>query len=186
MILPITAYGDPVLRKKAVEIEKTFPDLDNLIANMFDTMYNAHGVGLAAPQVGHSLRLFITDGAPFAEDEPELEKFKQVFINPVIVDEEGEAWKFNEGCLSIPGVREDILRKPNINVVYYNENFEKQMGTFSGLAARIIQHEFDHIEGILFTDKLSPIKKRLLRGKLEDISNGKTSVDYKMKFYIRR
>ncbi len=186
MILPITAYGDPVLRKKGELITKDYEGLNELIQNMFDTMYNANGVGLAAPQVGKSLRLFIADGTPFAEDEPEMANFKKVFINPTMLDEDGQAWKFNEGCLSIPGIREDILRKPDITLRYFNEQFEECEEQFTNLAARIIQHEYDHIEGILFTDKISPIKRRLLKNRLDDISKGKADVDYKLKFYNKR
>ncbi len=189
MILPIIAYGDPVLRKKGVEIPKNYPNLGILIANMFETMYNAYGVGLAAPQIGLSVRLFIIDVSPFAEDEklPEEEKnqykgFKKVFINPKIVEETGNEWNFNEGCLSIPDVREDVSRKSTIKIEYFDEDFNKYTEEYNGLIARVIQHEYDHIEGILFTDKLSAFKKRLLKGKLTNISKGKIKVDYKMKF----
>lgn len=189
MILPIVAYGDPVLRKKAVEISKEYPQLDTLIANMWETMYNAAGVGLAAPQVGLDIRLFLVDTTPFADDEelPEEERkqldgFKKVFINASITEEEGEAWAFNEGCLSIPDIREDVHRKPQITINYYDPEFKKHTETFNGLLARVIQHEYDHIEGILFTDKLSSLKKRLLKGRLEKITKGKIQVDYKMRF----
>lgn len=182
MILTIVAYGDPVLKKKAVDITPGYPNLQELIANMYETMYNAEGVGLAAPQIGLSIRLFITDGKPFSEDEPDLAEFKQVFINAKIVDENGEAWKFNEGCLSIPGIREDVSRKPVVHLRYFDETFKQHERTFEGLAARIIQHEYDHIEGVLFTDKLSSLKKKLLKGKLRDVSIGKVDVKYRMKF----
>lgn len=182
MILPIVAYGDPVLKKKATDIDPAYPKLQELIANMYETMYNAEGVGLAAPQIGLPIRLFITDGKPFSEDEPELADFKQVFINAKIIEEKGDAWKFNEGCLSIPGIREDILRKPVVNIRYFDEQFNQHERTFEGLAARIIQHEYDHIEGILFTDKLSALKKKLLKGKLRDVTIGKVDVKYRMKF----
>ncbi|APG59980.1 peptide deformylase [Christiangramia salexigens] len=189
MILPIIAYGDPVLKKKAKEISKDYPKLDALIDNMWDTMYNAYGVGLAAPQVGLPIRLFLIDPAPFAEDDDleesekeSLKNLRKVFINPQIVEEEGEEWSFSEGCLSIPEVREDVFRKPDITIEYYDENFEKHTETYSGLAARVIQHEYDHIEGVLFTDKLSSLKKRLIKSKLTNISKGKINVDYKMKF----
>lgn len=189
MILPIVAYGDPVLKKVAEEIDKDYPDLDVLIKNMFDTMYNAKGVGLAAPQIGKSVRLFIVDASPFAEDDEmeektreDLKNFKKVFINPEIIEEKGEEWAFNEGCLSIPKIREDIYRKPVIKIKYLDENFKKHEQVIGGMAARVIQHEYDHIEGTLFTDHLSAIRKRLLKSKLMDITKGKVSVDYKMKF----
>ncbi|GHC54330.1 peptide deformylase [Ulvibacter litoralis] len=189
MILPIVAYGDPVLRKKGTIIDKDYPKLDALIENMFDTMYASSGIGIAAPQVGVPIRLFIVDASPFADDEDlteeeckELETFKKVFINATILEEKGEEWAFNEGCLSIPDVREDVFRQPDIVIEYEDENFKKHTDTFSGMAARIIQHEYDHIEGILFTDKLSPLKKRLIKGKLSNISKGKVGVDYRMRF----
>lgn len=189
MVLPIVAYGDPVLKKKAKEIEKDYPKLEELINNMWDTMYNAYGVGLAAPQVGLPIRLFIIDPEPFAEDEElddkereELKNMRKVFINPQILTEEGEEWAFGEGCLSIPEIREDVFRKPEITIEYFDENWEKHTDTFSGLAARVIQHEYDHIEGILFTDKISSLKKRLIKSKLANISKGKIKVDYKMRF----
>ncbi|MCP9201079.1 peptide deformylase [Gramella sp. GC03-9] len=189
MILPIVAYGDPVLKKKAKEIDQDYPKLDELIDNMWDTMYNAYGVGLAAPQIGLPIRLFLIDPAPFAEDEEldeaekeQLKNMRMVFINPQIIEEEGEEWAFSEGCLSIPDIREDVFRQPDITIEYQDENFEKHTKTFSGLAARVIQHEYDHIEGILFTDKLSSLKKRLIKGKLANISKGKINVDYRMRF----
>lgn len=189
MILPIVAYGDPVLRKKATDISKDYPNLDTLLENMFETMYNAYGVGLAAPQIGLSIRLFVIDTTPFAEDEElsaedknALKDFKRVFINAKITAEEGEEWAFNEGCLSIPDVREDVLRQPKITIEYVDENFNPHTETYEGLVARVIQHEYDHIEGILFTDKLSGFKKRLLKSKLLNISKGKIKADYKMRF----
>ena len=189
MILPIVAYGDPVLRKVGKEIDKDYPNLKELIANMKETMYNASGVGLAAPQIGKAIRLFVIDASPFAEDkdlsEEErkvLEGFNRVFINPTIVEEEGEEWVFNEGCLSIPDVREDVWRKPDITIEYQDENFETKTEKLSGLAARVFQHEYDHIEGVLFTDKLSSLKKRLIKKKLENISKGKINSDYRMRF----
>ena len=189
MILPIVAYGDPVLKKKAIDISKEYPNLDVLLENMFETMYNALGVGLAAPQIGLSIRLFLVDTTPFAEDE-ELTKeeqetlngFKRVFINAKIIKEEGSEWAFNEGCLSIPDIREDVFRQPKITIEYVDENFESHTEEFSGLVARVIQHEYDHIEGILFTDKLSSLKKRLIKGKLANISKGKIDVEYRMRF----
>ena len=189
MILPIVAYGDPVLKRKAKEISEDYPKLDELIDNMFETMYNAHGVGLAAPQIGKSLRLFIVDASPFAEEESlseeereTLENAKEVFINPIIIEEKGNEWDFNEGCLSIPEVREDVFRKPEIEIEYYDRHFKKHHKKIDGLFARVIQHEYDHIEGILFTDKLSGLKKRLIKGKLNNISKGKIDVDYRMRF----
>lgn len=189
MILPITAYGDPVLRKVGDDITKDYPKLNALIENMWETMYNASGVGLAAPQIGLPIRLFVIDTTPFSEDEDltkeqqkALNGFKKVFINAQIEEETGEEWAFNEGCLSIPDVREDVKRKDTIKIVYLDENFKEQRETFDGLLARVIQHEYDHIEGILFTDKLSTLKKRLLKNKLSNISKGKISVDYRMRF----
>ena len=182
MKLPIVAYGDPVLRKKATEIELNYPELDNIIANMFETMYAAQGVGLAAPQVGISIRLFIVDGRPFGDDEPALRDFKKVFINPQILHEDGLEWAFAEGCLSIPDVREEVLRKSTVRIAYMDEQGASHEESFSGLAARVIQHEYDHIEGKLFIDRLSPLRKIMLKNKLEGISKGIVKVDYKMKF----
>jgi len=189
MILPIIAYGDPVLRKKAKGISADFPKLNTLIENMYETMYNAYGVGLAAPQIGLPIRVFLVDASPFAEDEVlteeernQLQDFKQTFINAKILEEIGDEWAFNEGCLSIPHVREDVFRKPKIKIEFQDENFETHVKEFDGLLARVIQHEYDHIEGILFTDKLSTLKKRLIKGKLSNISKGKISIDYKMRF----
>ncbi|GAL62952.1 MULTISPECIES: peptide deformylase [Algibacter] len=189
MILPIVAYGDPVLKRKATDITEDYPKLDALVDNMFETMYNAYGVGLAAPQIGLPIRMFLVDTTPFADDEElteeeqkSLEGFKRVFINPKITKEEGEEWAFNEGCLSIPDVREDVFRKPVITIEYLDENFKAHTETFDGLVARVIQHEYDHIEGVLFTDKLSSLKKRLIKGRLSNISKGKIKVDYRMRF----
>jgi len=189
MILPIVAYGDPVLRKVGKEITKDYPDLDKLIANMKETMKNAQGVGLAAPQIGKDIRLFLIDASPFAEsDELEeeeklfLQDFNKIYINAQIVEEEGDEWAFNEGCLSIPNINEDVFRNETITIEYQDENFENKTDTLSGLAARIFQHEYDHIEGVLFTDKLSSLKKRLLKKKLENISKGNIDVAYRMKF----
>lgn len=187
MIYPIRAYGDTVLRKKCTNIDADYPELQNVIQDMFETMYNAHGVGLAAPQVGLPIRLFLVDCSVFAEDEEyagikeELSEFRKVFINAKIVEESGEEWKFNEGCLSIPNVREDVSRKPTITIEYLDENFEPKTETYSDIRARVIQHEYDHIEGILFTDYLSNFKKKLLNRKLQNITVGKASVDYPMR-----
>lgn len=189
MILPIVAYGDPVLKKLGADINEDYPQLDVLLNNMFETMYNASGVGLAAPQIGLAIRLFIVDTTPFSDDEDltsdeqkALNGFKRVFINATILKEEGNEWAFNEGCLSIPDVREDVFRKPTITVAYLDENFKPHTEVFDGLIARVIQHEYDHIEGVLFTDKLSSLKKRLIKGRLANISKGKISVDYRMRF----
>ncbi|XLS28024.1 peptide deformylase [Flavobacteriaceae bacterium M23B6Z8] len=189
MILPIVAYGDPVLRKKCEEIDKDYEGLDTLISNMFETMYAASGVGLAAPQIGLPIRLFLVDATPFADDEDlseaerkELETFKKVFINAKVVDETGDEWAFNEGCLSIPDVREDVFRPDTLHLEYMDENFDLHKETFTGMAARVIQHEYDHIEGVLFTDKLSPLKKRLIKSRLSNISKGNIKVDYRMRF----
>ncbi len=193
MVLPIVAYGDPVLRKKAKDITKDYPNFTELLDNMFETMYNAHGVGLAAPQIGLPIRLFIVDAEPFAEDDEiseeeatVLKTLKKPFINPEIIEETGEEWAFNEGCLSIPDIREDVFRKETIKIRYYDINFNEHVETYSGLAARVIQHEYDHIEGILFTDKLSSLKKRLIKGKLNNISSGKIRVDYRMRFPLAK
>lgn len=190
MILPIRSIGDPVLKKMSADIEPGHPGLKELIADMFETMYAANGVGLAAPQVGHDLRLFIVDASPFSEDEDgqlipgqeHLKTFKKVFINPYIVEEEGEEWAFEEGCLSIPGIREEVWRQPKIVLQYQDENFKDYEEEFDGYAARVIQHEHDHLDGILFTDHLPAMRKRVLKGKLRDISMGKTEAKYKMRF----
>ena len=189
MILPIIAYGDPVLRKLGKNIDKEYPALESLLENMFETMYGAKGIGLAAPQIGLPIRIFIIDATPFQDDdELEVEErdflgnFKQVFINAKIIEETGDEWVFNEGCLSIPDVREDVFRNETIKIEYFDEKFEKHTKKFSGIAARIIQHEYDHIEGILFTDKLSSLKKRIFKGRLSNISKGKISAEYRMRF----
>ncbi|GGE12113.1 peptide deformylase [Psychroflexus salis] len=189
MILPIIAYGNPVLKKKAKSISEDYPQLNELINNMWETMYNASGVGLAAPQIGLPIRLFVVDATPFAEDDDLLENdqedlkdFKKVFINPTILEEEGNEWDFNEGCLSIPDVREDVFRKPKIKIEYFDQDFNKHVEELDGLAARVVQHEYDHIEGVLFTDKLSAFKKQLIKGKLANIEKGKVKVSYNMKF----
>jgi len=189
MILPVIASGDPVLRKKCVSIDKDYPNLDQFIINMKETMENANGVGLAAPQVNKAIRLFIIDTSPFVDDE-ELSKedqdylgeFTRVFINAKITKEEGEEWAFNEGCLSIPNIREDVFRKDTITIEYFDENFKAQKEVLTGIAARVVQHEYDHIEGILFTDRLSSLKKRLIKKKMDNIAKGKVDVDYRMRF----
>ncbi len=189
IILPIRAFGDPVLKKVAQDITPDHPGLKELIADMFETMYSASGVGLAAPQIGHSIRLFVVDASPFAEEEdgkpseePHLKDFKRVFINAYIVEEEGEEWPFEEGCLSIPGIREEVERQPRIVLQYLDENFKEHEETFEGFAARVIQHEHDHLDGILFTDHLSPLRRRMIKGRLRDISEGRTDAKYKMRF----
>jgi peptide deformylase len=193
MILPVVAYGDPVLRKRAESITKDYPKLEILIENMKETMYGAFGVGLAAPQIGLPIRLFLVDTEPFAEDETfteeeqaELKGFKRTFINAEIVKEEGDEWAFNEGCLSIPDVREDVFRQPKVTIRYQDENFKTHTEVYDGLIARVVQHEYDHIEGVLFTDKLSSLKKRLIKGKLTNISKGKIQVDYRMRFPLMK
>ncbi len=190
MILPIVAYGDPVLRKKGSNIASEYPRLKEMIDNMFETMYNSYGVGLAAPQIGKDIRLFIVDTEPFSDNQDYSEEernflktFKKVFINAQITKEEGDEWGFNEGCLSIPDIHEDVTRFSIIHITYQDENFDTHEDTFTGLAARVIQHEYDHIEGILFTDKISPFKKRLIKNKLEKISRGQVKAEYPMKFY---
>lgn len=180
MIYSIVAYGDPVLKKKARDIQKDEMDVKKLAEDMFETMYSASGVGLAGPQIGKNLRIFVVDGEPMDEDD--LKGFKKVFINPEIIEEDGDDWAFEEGCLSIPNIRENVERPEKLRIHYFDENWEEHEEEFDGLKARIIQHEYDHIEGILFTDHLSGFKKRILKGKLNNISKGKVSVDYKMRF----
>lgn len=189
MIIPILAYGDPILRKMGKDISKEYPKLEELLETMFETMYAAKGIGLAAPQIGLPIRVFIVDATPFENDEEYSEEereflstFKQVFINAKIVEETGDEWAFNEGCLSIPDINEDVFRNEDILLEYYDENFKKYTEKFSGIVARIIQHEYDHIEGVLFTDKLTPLKKRIIKGKLANISKGKIDVNYRMRF----
>ncbi|WP_420154638.1 peptide deformylase [Siphonobacter sp.] len=191
MILPIVAYGDPVLRKEAIDITRdTDLDLQALVDNMFETMYKASGVGLAAPQVGMSLRLFVVDGTPIIDGEeedsedfdPSLVGFKKAFINPEILEEDGEEWAYEEGCLSIPGIRSDVSRPERVKIKYYDLDWNEHIDEYDGIAARIIQHEYDHIEGILFTDHLPPLKRTLLKKKLSNITKGEVRVDYKMKF----
>lgn len=181
MIYPICLYGDPVLRKKAIPIEQDHPGLEKIIENMWETMYNSDGVGLAAPQAGLSLRLFVVDGSDFAAEELGMEGFKKVFINPEIVDKPGELLAMNEGCLSLPEIREDVERPDIVRIKYFDENFESHDEVFKGYAARIIQHEYDHLEGVLFIDHLSPLRRRLIRSKLRDISRGKLSPPYLVK-----
>ena len=191
MILPVIAYGDPVLRAECEEVEEG-TDMTSVLKDMRDTMHQASGVGLAAPQVGKSIRLFIVDASPFAEEEPEneeeaqnfeiLKNFKKVFINPIIEEERGKKWAFSEGCLSIPGIREEVIRENIVKISYFDEKWNFHEEEYTGVAARIIQHEYDHIEGILFTDHLNPLKRRMLKRRLTDISKGEVSVTYRMKF----
>ena len=188
MILPIIGYGNPILKITSKDINNSYPNLKQLIDDMYETMYNANGVGLAAPQIGKSIKLFIIDTAPFLNiDENEIEgikveSIKQTFINPVIIEESGDSWSFEEGCLSIPNIREDVKRKSDINIEFYDENFVLNKKSFSGIVARVIQHEYDHIQGILFTDKLTSFKKRLLKNKLNNIEKGNIDIDYLMDF----
>jgi peptide deformylase len=182
MILPIVAFGDPVLKRKADAISKDYTELEKLIADMKETMYRASGVGLAAPQIGKSIRLFIVDSTLMVEEDDKEEGIQEVFINAEIIEESGKEWAFEEGCLSIPGIREDVYRQPVVKIKYLNEKFEPQEKTFDGMTARVIQHEYDHIEGILFTDRIKPLKKTLLKKKLQKISEGNVKADYKMKF----
>ncbi|MEE4177028.1 MAG: peptide deformylase [Bacteroides sp.] len=186
MILPIVAYGDPVLKTKAREIPRDYPELGEFIQNMFETMYQANGVGLAAPQVGKSLRLFVVDASPFDDEDPKLKDLKKVFINPVILEKWGEEWLFNEGCLSFPDLREDIYRPSNIRIKYHDENFQLQEEEYDGIGARIIQHEYDHVEGVVMVDRISPLKRRLIRNKLLNISKGNVHPDYPMKFPLKK
>lgn len=190
MVLPIVAYGNPVLRKVGVEINADYPGLKTLIEDMWETMYNSKGVGLASPQVDKNIRLFVMDSVQIIESLEEDEKddypgdsgYKGVFINAKIIEQGGEDWPYNEGCLSIPKIREDILRKEKVTIHFYDENFVEHTQTFSGVTARVILHEYDHIDGKLFIDYLKPLKKNLLKRKLNDISKGKVSVDYRMSF----
>lgn len=190
MILPIVAYGHPVLRKVATDITTDYPHLEKLIADMWETMYASHGVGLAAPQINKDIRLFIIDTAQMFDHMDEKEKseypydegLKAVFINAHIVELDGDEWSYNEGCLSIPKIREDIYRQESVTLKFMDENFEPHTKSFTGITARVILHEYDHIEGKLFIDHLSPLKRKLMKGKLNDISKGKVNVDYKMAF----
>ena len=187
MILPIYAYGHPILRKETADIDQNYPELTALIANMWETMYYTHGMGIAAPQVGLPIRLFVVDTLQLKEDEdgdnkPTSEYIKQVFINPEIIDEAGEEWAFEEGCLSIPGIRGKVTRPAQVRIEYYDENFVKHDKVFDGMTARVIQHEYDHLEGVLFTDHLTGLKKQLVGRKLQQISRGELRPRYKMVF----
>ena len=182
MILPIVAYGQSVLKKRAEDIPEDYEGLEELISNMWETMYNAQGVGLAAPQIGKSIRLFLVDTLQTQEDETDGDGIKQAFINPVILGEEGAYWSYEEGCLSIPQIRGDVDRQEKVRIRYRDENFNIQEKEFDGMNARVIQHEYDHLEGILFIDKIKPLKKRLIKRKLESIKKGNIAVEYRMKF----
>jgi len=181
MIIPITVYGDPLLRKITQPIDKDYEGLNELIGNMFETMYNADGVGLAAPQVGLNIRLFIVDATPMAEEEPELKNFKKVFINPKVLSTNGEPWEMEEGCLSLPNIRENVTRNAEVTLQYFDENWEEKTETYQGYAARVILHEYDHLIGKLFIDYISPLRKRLLKGKLTAISKGKATASYRIR-----
>ncbi len=181
MIYPITIYGDPLLRQTAKPVDKNFKGLAELIENMFDTMYFSDGVGLAAPQIGMSIRIFVIDATVYAEEEPQLADFKKAFINPEIIERTGNKCIINEGCLSLPEIHEDVLRPETVRIKYMDENFTEHDETYSGFAARVIQHEYDHLDGILFVDLLSPLRKRLLKGKLASISKGKVKTKYRQK-----
>jgi peptide deformylase len=186
MILPIVAYGHPTLRKIAAEIEPGHPGLQELIDNMYETMYQSEGVGLAAPQVNQSIRLFIVDASPYEKDKPELTGFTKVFVNPHIIEETGEEWSFNEGCLSIPEIREDVMRKPRIRIQYQDKDFNTYDENYEGIPARIIQHEYDHLQAKLFVDRINPLRKILLKRRLNDIATGNIEVAYKMIFPVRK
>ena len=179
MIFPVCVYGHPVLRKLAKEIDEDYKDLDQFIKDMFETMYISDGIGLASPQVGKSIRLFIIDASPLEDEDPAFSDFKKVFINPQIIEKNGDKSNFNEGCLSIPNLREEVAREPEIRIQYYDEDFNFYDEVYSGTISRVIQHEYDHLEGILFTDRVSPIRKRLLKGKLTGISKGRFEASYK-------
>ncbi|MBK7133873.1 MAG: peptide deformylase [Bacteroidales bacterium] len=179
MIYPIVVYGHAVLRKVAEEIDKDYPGLDQLIPDLFETMYYSEGLGLAAPQIGKSIRIFVIDGTPVAEDEPSLADFKKVFINAHIVEKSGELVPMNEGCLSIPNLREEVTRESRIRITYYDEKWEYHDEIYDGYKARVIQHEYDHLDGIMFTDKVSPLRRRLLKSKLTAISKGRFDAEYK-------
>ncbi|HOV11393.1 MAG TPA: peptide deformylase [Bacteroidales bacterium] len=186
MKLPIIAYGTPMLKKKSDDIDNTYPDLKKLIADMYETMYASIGVGLAAPQVGLNIRLLVVDTHPYAEDYPEGKDFKKVFINPQITEYSGKEWSFNEGCLSVPEIREDVVRPETIKIEYYDENFKFYSEEYSGIISRVIQHEYDHLEGVLFVDRLSSLKKMVLKRKLTDISKGLVKTKYKMVFPLQK
>jgi peptide deformylase len=179
MTYPIYVYGHPVLRKIAKDIEKDHPDLDTLIADMFETMYNSDGLGLAAPQIGKSLRIFVIDGEPLGEDHPEMKDFKKVYINPRVVERKGEIVPMNEGCLSLPGIHEEVDRESELRIQYYDQEWNYHDEVYNGYKARVVLHEYDHLDGVLFTDRLSPLRRRLIKGKLNDLTRGKFTADYR-------
>jgi len=184
MIYPIVVYGHPVLKKVAQNIEREYPGLHQLVSDMFETMYTAEGVGLAAPQIGKSIRIFVIDGTPLADEEPEFAGFKKVFINAKIIEKSGESVLMKEGCLSIPNIREEVKRESFIRIQYYDEDWNFYEETYEGYKARVILHEYDHLDGILFVEKINHLRKRLIKGKLNDISRGKFEADYKTLVYI--
>jgi len=184
MVYPIVVYGDSVLKKKCRLIKKGEIDVIEITQDLFETLTAASGIGLAAPQIGKDLRIFVVDGSPLEEED--MQDFKKVFINPIIEEEQGEQWAFEEGCLSIPEIREEIFRKPKIRITYYDENWNKRKEEFEGMKARIVQHEYDHLEGILFTDYLSAFKKRILRNRLLNISKGKVETEYQIRFPLKK
>lgn len=179
MIYPVVVYGHPVLRKVAEDIDRDYPGLDTLVSDMFETMYYSEGVGLAAPQIGKSVRIFIIDGTPLAEDDPEMDGFRKVFINARIIEKSGEIKPMTEGCLSIPNLREEVNRESVLRMTWYDENWNFNDEVYTGYKARVIQHEYDHLDGVMFTDKVSPLRRRLLHRKLVDISKGKFEASYK-------
>ena len=181
MIRPVYIYGSPVLRKVAQDIDSTYPDIKQLIEDMFETMYHSDGVGLAAPQIGLSIRLIVIDASPMEEDDPALKDFKKVFINAKIIERFGEKVLFKEGCLSIPNLREEVERESSVRIQYLDENFIPHDEVFEGIPARVIQHEYDHLEGVMFTDRLSVLRRKLIGGKLNSISKGKFDIDYKFR-----
>ena len=180
MVHPIVMYGDPILRKRAKEIDMNSLDIPSLVQDMFETMYAAHGIGLAAPQIGKSVRLFVVDGTTLEDVKEDMTGFKKIFINPVLVHEDGEPWEFEEGCLSIPNIRENVVRPEKIKIRYLDENGDPKEEAYEGMKARIIQHEYDHLNGKLFLDYLTPLKKRMLKGKLTDISKGDVETEYRI------
>lgn len=182
MILPVYAYGQPILKKKAEKVVSDFEGLDNLLEDMWETMYHASGVGLAAPQIGQSLRLFLVDTVQAMDEGDEDQGIKKVFINAEMIEEEGELWAYEEGCLSIPHIRADVERQKRIKIKYYDESFNEYIEDFDGINARVVQHEYDHIEGKLFTEKLKPLKKKMLNRKLDQIKKGKVKADYRLRF----
>ena len=180
MIYPIVLYGDPILKKRGDDVTPGSTDVKQLSEDMFETMYQANGIGLAAPQIGLSLRMFVVDSSPIDEEEGR-EGFKRVFINPEVIESSGDVWNFEEGCLSIPGIRADVQRPPTVTIRYQDENWQEHTETLDGMAARIVLHEYDHVEGVLFTDRINGLKRRLLKGKLNSIIKGQTKADYKVK-----